>query len=61
MQHWKSKITFSRWSSIYFQNVFVGKFESALEIHSICGKKVKDLGKVMFNGLGDVLTEQQDI
>ena len=41
MQHWKSKITFSRWSSIYFQGVLLEKFENVLEMHDIHGEKVK--------------------
>jgi hypothetical protein len=58
MQHWKSKITFSRWSSIYFQSVFVGKFENTLEMHGICGKSVKRPWEGDIQSLGDVIAEQ---
>ena len=42
-------------------HIFVGRFENALEMHGICGKKVKRPWEGDVQSLGDVITEQQDV
>ncbi len=43
------------------KSTFVGNFENALEMHSICGKRVKRPWEGDVQSLEDVITEKPDV